>query len=377
MIVESADLRLLGGTAILLRQVFASVGQGVVGTRALKLLTSGDEWTTQQLGALRLELLDYEPEQVGKRRGRMSAFSGPLWVAGLLAKPGRVKAFHCASEHVGRFLASTIVERSAFHVLCAKLKSSAKLYHLSSYSVPHLVRACCVARETFHGDLVQPCEQAWLYDLRCMHEDNTARIFDLLQVRSMQDAQGMAFTMVGVARSVYSRATARRFSSLSLIDLPCEACEFAGILGSVKQFMQKQAGIRVSGDAHAVDWLLKRLPGKLTSLKEMGRRQRIITQKLSTRGNGLDLQAAGSVTKGWLQEDDDTETRAKGRHKSLHDTCTRGSGDAFGVPNLFCDGCGELILNTLTCRPRSELCAQCLSVARRTSDRLRKQEART
>ena len=211
-----------------------------------------------------------------------------------------------------------------------------------------------------------------------MHEDNTARIFDLLQVRSMHDAKAMAFTLVNVARSVYSRATARRFSSLSLIDLPCEACEFAGILGSVKQFMQKQCGIRVSGDAHAVEWLLQRLPGKLAKLKEMGRRQRISTQKSSTRGNGRDLQAAGVVTKGWLEDADGTEIRAKGRHQSLYDTCTRGSGDVFGVPNLFCDGCGaELILNTLAYRPRTELCAQCLSVARRTSDRLRKQEART
>ena len=95
-----------------------------------------------------------------------------------------------------------------------------------------------------------------------MHQNNTKRIFDLLAVTSYSDALALQHTVMELARRVWSVRIARHFTSVSLVDLPCQACEFAGILGAVK-------AIHGGGDDSAIRWLLQRLPGDLHQLKAM------------------------------------------------------------------------------------------------------------
>ena len=90
------------------------------------------------------------------------------------------------------------------------------------------------------------------------------KIFNLLGVTTFDDALEMLSTVRELAQRTWSFSIAARFGSVSLIDLPCQACEFGGILGAVKL-------ICGGGDDEAVLWLLKELPGSLEELKSMSR----------------------------------------------------------------------------------------------------------
>ena len=71
---------LLGGTAILLRQVFAAKGQKVVADVAISLAAAGKTWDKAALCNLCGKLDKLDPCDRQKRKGRMSQFSGPKWI---------------------------------------------------------------------------------------------------------------------------------------------------------------------------------------------------------------------------------------------------------------------------------------------------------
>ena len=81
---KKANLALMGGTAILLRQVFASRAQMQVKTMALALAGAGSTWKRRNLQSLLTSLSKLSPRDSGKRRGRMSQFTGPPWLRRLL-----------------------------------------------------------------------------------------------------------------------------------------------------------------------------------------------------------------------------------------------------------------------------------------------------
>ena len=72
-----ASCRLVGCTAILLRQVFAARAQETVAELAMALATAGKCWADSSLRTLLGRLQKLPVRDAGKRRGRMSQFTGP------------------------------------------------------------------------------------------------------------------------------------------------------------------------------------------------------------------------------------------------------------------------------------------------------------
>ena len=360
---------LLGGTAILLRQVFASKGQEVVAEVAMSLAVAGKTWDKVSLCVLCRKLDKLRPCDKQKRKGRMCKFSGPKWIRGSFSKASALGSFQKASDVVGAFLTSTVVERGALHTLCTTLKGpSAKMAGLGDYSVPHLARACCVARAFIHGHrsevAMQPDEQAWLHDLRDMHRERTKANFDLLHVLTCTDALAMLATMREFPRRVWSSSVARQYASISLIDLPCAACEFGGVLGSIMS-------IHGGGEAQAIRYLLRHLPGRLEDLKEMGQRLTKETNLLCGTGDGLDRQCSGSVTRRWLRQ-----KLAAPALKMDHVFSLGGGDDFFVLFPILCSSCGELLMPPRFQGRKRTVCDECYRAHVRLVDKERQAQRR-
>ena len=327
---------LLGGTAILLRQVFATKGQEVVADVAISLAVAGKIWDKASLGKLCGTLDMLEPCDRQKRKSRMSQWTGPSWIRGCLSTPSALQRFQKASALLGAFLTSTVVEPGALHTLCTALKAPcAKMPGVGNYSVPHLVRACCIARAFIRGDRLEvalPADaEAWQKDLRDMHKERTKPNFDLLGVTSFADALVMLGSMRELARRVWSSSVARNYASISLIDLPCSACEFGGVIGSIMS-------IHGCGQEHAIHWLLRHLSGRLEDLKAMGQHSKKETGSLCGRGDGLDRQCSGSVTRRWLLQNPGVPSF------NMEHVFSRGGGDdMFGLVPIICPSCSEIM----------------------------------
>ena len=198
--------------------------------------------------------------------------------------------------------------------------------------------------------------------MRDMHDQSTQQTFDLLAVFDHTDAQLLQCTIVEVTRTVWSPAIARYFSSMSILDLPCQACEFRGIIGAVQ-------AIHGGGDARAIEWLLSRLPGELSELKALGIRLRQIIARVDGKGDGLDRQAAGTVTRMWLQQEPDPPK------VSMRSVLTNGSWDMFGVPVVVCPKCSQRMLGHRKGRKPTE-CTVCYRTRIREADKERKRKER-
>ena len=111
----------------------------------------------------------------------------------------------------------------------------------------------------------------------------------------------------------------------------------------------------------AIRWLLARLPGKMCDLKATGKRLKTITAKIQGRGNGLDRQAAGDVTRAWLQESPEPLS------VSMESVYNRGGGDMFGIPCIDCPSCHELLAPRWRGRKR-RLCDECYRQKVRLAD---------
>ena len=366
MRIRCGGAALLGGTAILLRQVFATKGQEKVGDVAVSLAVAGKMWDQQAITRLHSELRKMDPRDTTKRKGFMALWSGPKWISGL-RRAKNMQQFLKASQVVGEFLTSKVLEPSSFHELCKALNSPhAKLHNVATYSIPHVVRACCVARAFIHGDgaakPIQLDATAWEKHLRDMHDQNTSKMFRWLGVASYGDALTLQSTLVEMARHIWSARVARHYASMSVVDLPCQACEFSGVLGAVK-------GIHGGGDLKAMNWLLTHLPGDLGELKTMGetlRRQVAFTDR---KGDGLDRQSAGVVTRAWLKQKPCLPV------VSMRSALTNGSWDMFGLPVVVCPKCSQPLLGRWRGRKATE-CDACYRKRIRQADAERKRKQR-
>ena len=358
-----ASCHLVGCTAILLRQVFAMRAQEFVAELAMALATAGKCWAQSSLRTLLGRLSELPVRDAGKRRGRMSQFTGPRWIQKLLSSAEYVCQFRKTGACIGKVFdtSATAEAMPTFDELCRALKGKSRLPLVGKYSVPHLVRACSAARQFVDGVLLEVCPAAWERHLRVMHNDRTTNQFNFLEVHSHDDATAMLRTVVQSARAFSSFRTATPFGRASFIDLPCQVCELAGVLGSVKSHRSALANAgatRECGDD--VDWLLARLPGSVSGLKKMSKSQKLRTAKVQGRGNGLDLQCAGHVTKAWLRS---SHPRLR---SSLLEVWVTGRRGPFKCPNVLCLKCSCVL--DLDWNTRLALCTVCRTRRRQNWD---------
>ena len=349
-----ASCRLAGCTAILLRQVFAARAQELVAELAVALATAGKCWDYSSLRTLLGRLNKLPVRDAGKRRGRMSQFTGPRWIQNLMSSPKHLSQFRKAGVCIGKVFdtSATAEAMPTFHELCLDLKGDSRLPLVGKYSVPHLVRACSAARQFLDGVLLEVCPAAWEQHLRVMHDERTTNQFNLLQVHSHGDATAMLRTVVKTARAFYSSRVVTPFGRASFIDLPCQVCELAGVLGSVKYHrsaLAKAGATRDCGDD--VDWLLARLPASVSRIKSMSKSLKLRIARIEGRGNGLDLQCAGHVAKVWLR------SHPPRLRSSLMEVCGSGSGGPFKFPRVLCLDCSSVL--DVEWNNRLSLCTVC------------------
>ena len=367
-----ASCHLVGCTAILLRQVFAARAQELVAELAMALATAGKCWTCSSLRTLLGRLEKLPVRDAGKRRGRMSQFTGPRWIQKLLSSRKYLSQFIKAGARIGKVFdtSATADAMPTFHQLCLDLKGESRLPLVGKYSVPHLVRACSAARQFVDGVLLEVSPAAWQRHLRVMHDDRTTNQFNFLEVHSHDDATAMLRTVVQSARAFYSSRVATPFGRASFIDLPCQVCELAGVLGSVKAHRGALAHAGAIRDRlDDVDWLLARLPGSGPGIKKMSKSAKLRSSRILGRGNGMDLQCAGHVTKRWLRSN---PLRLR---SSLLDVCGAGRGGPFRLPRVLCLTCSCVLDGDLN--NRLALCTVCRLRRRRIWDAERQRTKRS
>ena len=203
---------------------------------------------------------------------------------------------------------------------------------------------------------------AWSLHLRNMHKDRTSHIFDMLGVDDLDDTLAMQVTVRELAKRVWSSRVAAQYSSLSLVDLPCQACEYGGVLTAVQ-------AIRIGGEHVAIEWLLKHLPGGIDVLKGMGCSIKVATSHLEGKGDGLDRQAAGCVTRAWLKQN-----HASPR-LSMWSACIRSREDIFQLHTVYCPECSGFMQDTRR-GPKRHMCEDCVQAKRRHFDKERQAKRR-
>ena len=349
----------VGCSALLCRQMFSEAGQHAV--RAITRRADFRTWTHPHLLALLSRMDALSPQLNGKRRGRMTQFTGSRWLRALLEKDDNLAVFHAVGVVLGSYicdvdpaipasLTSAAAENPAaaaesfFARVCNALQEPRfKLPMIDKYSVPHIVRACTHVRRMAGNPVDTPCAVGWNYHLKVMHAERTDEQFAALSVSSYHDACLMLFSIRTCLKSWYGRSLrgAGHLSAMDLIDLPCQTCEFGAVLSAVRTFLRRGCGEPV-GDEQAVSWLLSQLPRARTAAVRMSKRLKQLARKHEGYTTGLDAGCAGAVTLRWLQE-------SAGRSPALRpgeDVWTafplRGCGVLLGLPNLGCSACGEL-----------------------------------
>ena len=159
-------------------------------------------------------------------------------------------------------------------------------------------------------------------------------------------------------------ATELRHGFASWFDLPCQVCELAGVLGQVKTHLGTRGG--GVADNIALEWLLKRLPGKVSHMTALSRSLKVERCRARGAGNGLDLQCAGNVAKSWL-------TRGPlALQKSMWHLFLLGRSDPFQAPTLHCAVCVGQLGDAATSGHR-KTCDACRRAHRQSWDRQRQQ----
>ena len=368
---------LLGGTAILLRQVFAEKAQKLVGEMARVLAKSGRHWATANLQCLHTRLLDLHPKDAGKRKGRMCQFSGPAWLQKLLANGDHVSTFFRAAKVVGEMFNTTAnAVLPTVADVCDQLKAkSLKLPLVGKYSVPHLVRACYVCRFQVDGRELDMGDGAWSTHMREMTTDRTSNIFDKLQVFSEDDALSMLRAHLGMMRAMYHRNTLVKHKPASLCDLACQACELGGVLGAVKKYRKTlrsnthERGVAIDvPEMDDVKWLLARLP---TDEEEQSNMKKLLAGTVSMvdgKGDGKDLQCSGSITSGWLNTSPQEVPESFGHVLAFQVRLP------YQLPTLRCRDCDATIVPPYVKHVDDpDLCRKCCLNAIAIKDRNRQQ----
>ena len=263
--------------------------------------------------------------------------------------------------------------------ICNRLKAKGnKLPLVGKYSVPHLVRACYVARFQIDGLELDMGDGAWDKHLRNMTADRTANIFNKLQVFSLDDALSMLRAHLGMVRGVYHRNTLVKHKPASLCDLACQACELGGVLGAVKKYRKKlrtntrERGVATDGpEMDDVKWLLARLPSDEAEAVNMKKLLAGTVSMVDGKGDGKDRQCSGSITAAWLKT---SPAEVLG---SFGQVLARQIRLPYELPTLRCRECDATIVAAYERhQDGQELCRTCCFGVIATKDRSRQQVKR-
>ena len=348
----------VGCSALLCRQMFSEAGQHAV--RDITRRPDFRTWTHPHLLALLSRMDALSPQLNGKRRGRMTQFTGSRWLRALLAKDDNLAVFHAVGVLLGSYICdvdpaipaarpSAVAENPAavaesyFARICSALQEARfKLPMIDKYSVPHIVRACTHVRRMAGNPVDSPCAVGWNNHLRVMHAERTDEQFTALQVVSYHDACLMLFSIRTCLKSWYGRSLrgAGHLSAMDLIDLPCQTCEFGAVLGAVRTFLRRGCGGPVE-DAMVVSWLLSRLPRSRPAAVGMSKRLKHLAKKHEGYTTGLDAGCAGAVTARWLQACVGDTPALRPGEAAWVGFPLRGCGVLLGLPNLTCGASGE------------------------------------
>ena len=121
-----AVAELIGGTLIILRQVWARRGQGVVSTMAMALHRQGRCWDRRALAGLRARLVQLPAVHAGRRRGHLVRHSGPVWVRTLLANSPATN-WRAACIAVGKVFGDFEVAEASSAAVAAKSPAASLL----------------------------------------------------------------------------------------------------------------------------------------------------------------------------------------------------------------------------------------------------------
>ena len=297
LVKASSAEELVGGTLILARQVYASHAQRIVGTMARELSRlKGGGWSSKALRVLHSRLRGLPSGESKKCIGRGPLHTGPDWVNRIMSDLDYGRRFRLAAKVVGRAILAPSGEGESFGEVCGRLLGEAKLPGVSRYGVVGLARCIYTLRvsvlQKTPSDIRPEC---WRDYLRDMTTGCTKIGFDLLDVRSYDDAVMMWHGLRGMARQFYGFRHAAKWGRLALYDMPLHACEYLQILNAVG----KHLGTRDHGVS--CRWLISRSPSTEEAIRAMAKRLTTSTGMHPGRGDGHDFQAAGPVAAGWIK----------------------------------------------------------------------------
>ena len=280
----------LGQVALFCRQIFATTGQLLVlqYARCLKGRHMSEAWPVALVKALLQDLRQLPGKFVSKRKGFMSIWSGPRWLHLAFRSSLTRSQVSKASSVLGQYIEG----RVGFLEACRKLKGHCRIPGLGTYSVPHVVRACTPFRmQLGHGDGL--CSGSWQH-LRGMHADSTRHTFDLLGVVTYKDALSMRLSVLEMMCGHFaSRHSSSCYRQMSVVDLPCQVCEFKSLLKVVCSVRQ----LRFSA---AATWLLKRLSVVTEHCVCQAKSLKLKTLKNVESRSGLDEGSSACVVRVWL-----------------------------------------------------------------------------
>ena len=118
-----------------------------------------------------------------------------------------------------------------------------------------------------------------------------------------------------------------------------------------------------------MNWLLSHVPGDLGELKTMGETLRRKVAFTEGKGDGLDRQSAGVVTRVWLKQNPCLPV------VSMKSVLTNGSWDTFGLPVVVCPKCSQPMPGRWRGRKPTE-CDACYRKRIRQADAERKAKQR-
>ncbi len=398
---KRADAAFLGATLILLRQVFAKAGQGLVGTVAAELLRAGRPWDKAAIRSLHGRLSGLDPADAGRTRGRLVQYSGPAWCRKLLASR-RFDNFRRAGAALGRILRSPAVagDPSEFAAACAALDApDSRLPGFGRYSRASAIRVACCSRLLHDKVRHDVSDDAWSKQIRGMHALTVTPFFDAVGVLTVDDAKCMLRSVANVLREQTSFRTAAKLGKMTLADLALQACEATSILKVVARHIapRSRPGLlkkiavptpspkrrsharssalprsRKPSRRDVVEWVLKRLPRHASGLAKLSKtlRLRCHRQHRDTASNP-DTQASAAVTRAWLETE---PSELKHSLWTLLQPRSRPQRLPWSLPILHCPECGRMLDNA-NHRHKRRFCDACAAEHRRAWDRDRRQSA--
>ena len=381
LLKASSDEELAGQTLILLRQVYATRGQAVVGRMAIDMASSGRRWGAASMRRLSRELKILCADDARKTRGRGVLFSGTRWIDSFLGGASASRAFRRAAKAIGRVLvASSPEECSAFGTLCQELLGPGKLPGVAKYGAVGLARAAFISAPGYEPSWVGMDEHVWGTYLQRMSMGTVAPTFASMEVPDL----AAAFEMLSALRMSLSKHHGFRLgvftNRMALIDLPCIVCEHAQVLDAV---IKADVGIHDRGAA--VPWVLGNLPTTEREVRRLAKKLRIRTQLHPRRGDGMDRQCGHCVASDWIRNVVKaspkalaiTPTQREKRAASTERLMARLSGPAL---QRRCSSCGGSSVGEKTYRPRrrgeTKICRECYQALRRAKDASRKRAMR-